>query len=100
MKNNASLKERFAGWLDWDIACYNVGACLGFWTEFGAPYDHDSWHGVKSVIWSANPLGDAIANFLEALVVEGCLEKREGNDIAFRWNPNYKGQADILTILE
>jgi hypothetical protein len=96
----ASLQERFADWLDWDIACYNVGACLGFWPEFGAPYQYDSWHGVKGAIWSANPLGDAIATFLEGLVLEGCLERREEPDIGFRWNVNYKGEADVMTILE
>lgn len=50
----------------------------------------DCWHGAKGIIWSANPLGDAIANFLEALVLEGMLERREEPDIGFRWNFNYK----------
>ena len=100
IKSNASLQERLSEWVDWDIASYHVGACLGFWPEFGAPYDHDQWHGVKGIMWSANPLGDALTNFLEALVVEGCLEKREEPDIAFRWNSNYKGEADITTLLE
>lgn len=101
---NATLKERLAGWVEWDLAIHSVGACLGFWPEFGAPSDargpFDPWHGVKPVIWSANPLGNALAFFLEALVKEGCLEMREEPDIAFKWNPNYKGGADILTILE
>lgn len=101
MKNSiASLKERLTGWLEWDQAAYQVGACLGFWPEFGAPQGHDLWHQAKGVIWSANPLGDGIAHFLEALVVEGCLEKREVPDIAFRWNPDYQGGADIITLLK
>jgi hypothetical protein len=99
----ASLQERLAGWVSWDLAIYTTGACLGFWPEFGAPVDvegyHDAWNGVKGVIWSANPLGDALAYFLEALVVEGCLERRDEPDIEFRWNPNYKGEADLISIL-
>ena len=96
----ASLQERLSGWTSWDIAMYHIGACLGFWPEFGAPYDHDSWHGVKGVIWSGNPLGDALSNFIVALSEEGCLERREEPDIEYRWNPNYKGEADIMSILE
>lgn len=88
--STASLKERLADWVDWDIACYQVGACLGFWPEFGAPYNHDSWHGAKCVIWSANPLGDALSSLIFALSEEGCLERRDEPDIQYRWNPNYK----------
>ena len=95
----ASLQERLAGWTDWDITMYHLGACLGFWPEFGAPHDNDPWHGVKGVIWSANPLGDAISNFIIALSKEGCLERRDEPDIAYRWNPNYKGHADLISIL-
>lgn len=100
----ASLQERLAGWTSWDIAIYHLGACLGFWPEFGAPSDatgpFDPWHGVKGTIWSANTLGDAMANFLEELVKEGCLERHEEPDIEFRWNPKYKGSADIISTLE
>lgn len=100
----ASLQERLTGWVDWDGAIYTLGACLGFWPEFGAPSDargqFDSWHGVKGTIWSNNPLGNALAEFLEALVVEGCLERREEPDIGFRWNPKYKGAANLPSILE
>jgi hypothetical protein len=95
----ASLQERLAGWTSWDGAIYQVGTTLGFWPEFGAPAGHDSWHGVKGTVWSANPLGDAIANFLEALVIEGCLERHDEPDIEFRWNPNYKGHADLISTL-
>lgn len=96
----ASLKERLADWVDWDITIYNVGACLGFWPEYGAPYGEDPWHGNKGVIWSANPINNAISFFLEELLKEGCLERKEEPDIAYRWNPNYKGRADVMTVLE
>jgi hypothetical protein len=87
----ASLKERLADWTPWDGAIYSLGACLGFWPEFGAPPEHDCWHGIKGIIWSSNSLGDSLAAFLEALVIAGCLEKIEEPDISFRWNKNYTG---------
>jgi hypothetical protein len=100
----ASLQERLAGWTDWDGASYHLGACLGFWPEFGAPGDatgpFDPWHGVKGVIWSSNPLGNTLATFLEGLVKIGALERRDEPDIQFRWNPKYKGPADLVSILE
>lgn len=97
-----TLKERLADWHDWDTACYEIGACLGFWPDFNTEPYEDSWNGVKGVIWSTNPLGDAIANFIISLANEGCLERKEaddsGCDIAYRWNPNYKGGADPLNV--
>ena len=99
----ASLQERLAGWTSWDLTLFHLGACLGFWPEFGAPGDatgqFDPWHGVKSVIWSANPLGDAMSNFIVALLEVGALERRDEPDIEYRWNPNYKGEADLISIL-
>ena len=93
--STASLKERLSGWTDWDSAMYHLGTCLGFWPEFGAPGDatgpFDPWHGYKGVIWSGNPVGDAISYFFVALVEAGCLERRDEPDIQYRWNPNYKG---------
>ncbi len=85
----ASLKERLTGWTDWDGAAYELGACLGFWPEFGAPPGHDCWNGVKGIMWSAHPLGDSLYHFLDELVESGCLERREEPDIQYRWNPRY-----------
>jgi hypothetical protein len=96
----ASLQERLADWTSWDIAAYHLGACLGFWPEFGAPPSEDPWYGCKDVIWSANPLGDAMANFIIALAEAGVLERRDEPGPEYRWNPNYKGEADLLTVLE
>lgn len=99
----ASLQERLSGWTSWDLALYHLGACLGFWPEFGAPGDatgpFDPWHGIKGVIWSANALGDAMSDFVVALNKAGVLERRDEPDIEYRWNPNYKGEADLISIL-
>lgn len=85
----ASLKERLADWIEWDGAAYHLGACLGFWPEYGAPPGHDNWHGYKGVVWSSE--GDELYHFLDGLVTMGLLERKEEPDIAYRWNPNYKG---------
>lgn len=95
----ASLQERLADWTDWDLAMYHLGACLGFWPEFGAPHDNDQWHGVKSIMWSSNYLGDAMYVFMTHLAKEGCLEVTSEPDIKFRWNPEYKGEADLISML-
>lgn len=93
----ASLKERLAGWTDWDMTSYHVGACLGFWPEFGAPPGEDPWHGIKHIIWAANPLGDAIFNLVDSLYMMDILESDP--DHGYRWNPEYKGEADLISML-
>lgn len=105
----ASLQERLAGWTHWDGAMYYLGACLGFWPEYGAPGDatgpFDPWHGVKGTIYGDGPIATALTGFLEALVKEGCLERMDPNDhraavLQYRWSPNYKGHADLISTLE
>jgi hypothetical protein len=86
----ATLKERLTDWRDWDCAAYEVGACLGFWTDMEAPPGEDHWNGVKGIMWSNNPLGNAIYYFLDQLVEEGMLERREEPNTAYRWNSMYK----------
>lgn len=84
----ASLKERLSRWTDWDIAAYELGACLGFWRDFGNVSGQDAWNGVKGAMWSSNPLGEGLHVFLLSLVEEGMLEYDE-EDEKFRWNQNY-----------
>lgn len=88
----ASLKERLTGWHSLDIVSYEVGACLGFWRDFGSPTGEDPWNGAKSVIWSNGALGRAIYNFILGMVEEGMLEFKNYDDEIpeLRWNPNYK----------
>ena len=88
----ASLKERLTGLHSLDIVSYEVGACLGFWRDFGAPTGEDPWNGTKGVIGSNNPLGKAIDSFILGMVDENMLEYRENEEITeFRWNPKYEG---------
>ena len=92
----ATLKERLSDcWVDWDMAAYQIGACLGFWGEFGAPIGFDQWHGTKQVMWSNNPLGSAISLFLDALVDAGCLERKDEPITMFRWNDKYQIKVEI-----
>ena len=90
----ASLQERLTDWLYWDEAAYQLGACLGFWPEFGAPpavegQENDPWHGTKGIMWSSD--GDELYLFLEGLVKMGYLERKDEPDVMYRWNPNFKG---------
>lgn len=102
----ASLQERLRGWTAWDQAMYQIGACLGFWPEFGAPIGEDPWNGIKDVMHTTkhDPLGAILEWLLKDLVEVGCLEDKavdiEGIPTAYyRWNPNYKGMADLPSIL-
>lgn len=99
----ASLKERLSDWTNYEMTWYHLGACLGFWPEFGAPTGEDPWHGIKGVEFTY--LRMTIAGFIYGLISEGCLEQRDSkkennNEIEFRWNPNYKGVADLVSMLE
>lgn len=107
----ASLQERLGGWTAWDQAMYQIGVCLGFWPEFGAPGDasgpFDPWHGTKDVMHTSKhePLGAILECLLKDLVEVGCLEDKavdiNGVPTAYyRWNPSYKGAADLISMLE
>lgn len=91
-KSIASLKDRLVDWVDTDMAMYELGVCLGFWSDFGAPHNEDPWHGMKSVMWINNDLGTSLNNFLEGLVIAKILEKKAS---LFRWNQKFKFE-DIL----
>jgi len=104
----ASLQERLTDWIEWDLAMYQLGACLGFWPEFGGPvaYGADPWNGVKDVMHTTKyePLGAILEWFLKDLVEVGCLEEktvdRDGIPTAYyKWNGTYSGPADLSTML-
>jgi hypothetical protein len=80
-----ALKQRLTNWTDYDVAAYELGVVLGLLPEFGGD---DPWHGTKWMFWSANPLGEALHDFLVELSKIGVLQM---NDDGFRWNPDYSG---------
>ena len=48
-------------------------------------FEPGEWLERKGVVWSNNPVGNALAEILEALVKVGVLERREEPDVGFRW---------------
>jgi hypothetical protein len=57
---------------------FELGVVLGL-------FEDGDWIKKKGVVWSANPIGDALRHMLLALTRAGVLERREEPDIAFRW---------------
>jgi hypothetical protein len=73
-----TLADRLAEWHDWDGAAFELGVVLGLFEE-------GDWLKNKGVLWSANPVGDALRETLLVLTRAGILERREEPDEAFRW---------------
>ncbi|MGW4895891.1 hypothetical protein ACWEQL_27095 [Kitasatospora sp. NPDC004240] len=74
------LSTELADWTDWDGAAFHVGRALGVFPE------SETFPHVKSVFWTANPLGDALHDILLCLAAAGVLERRDEPDEQFRWN--------------
>ncbi len=97
----ASLEQRLTGWTSLEMSVYHLGACLGFWPEFGAPVSHggDPWYGMKDLICNGDESIDPLICFLGNLSMINVLEKREiflqkDNDfsdikIEYRWNKKF-----------
>jgi hypothetical protein len=73
-----TLAARLVDWRDWDGAAFELGVVLGL-------FEDGDWPKDKGVVWSANPIGDALHDVLLALTRAGVLEQREEPDVAFRW---------------
>ena len=75
-----TLRESLADWSDWDVAAFALGVSIGLFSEWtNGPLPH------KGIFWSANPIGDALHEALNALVRGGVLERREEPDVQYRW---------------
>ena len=74
-----SLRDRLAGWADWDEAAHALAACLGLVPAGSAMARH------KSLYWSAGPAGDGLRACLDALAAAGVLERRDEPDTQYRW---------------
>lgn len=81
------LKAALADWTDVDGAEFELACSLGLIKN--EPFMFQTH--AKHVFCSNNPLGTALHEFLEKLVVLGILEYCEEPDQRYRWNPNYKG---------
>jgi hypothetical protein len=82
-----TLRRSLADWTDVDVACYYVAVALGIAPDPGDKWDF--WGGKKWMFWSANTIGGSMYRVLEDLAQAGVLEKREGDDMQFRWNPEF-----------
>lgn len=90
-KSIASLQERLAGWVELDHAIFELGACLGFWPDFGAPPEGDPWHGFEELV-KANHANEGwvLELFLNHLVQAKVLERRDEPNTAYKWNTSYE----------
>lgn len=78
-----TIKERFADWIDWDGAEYEIGVMLGLWPEFNT-----SWGENKVIIWSSNPIGNGLCNILKEMVDIKLLKYNE-ETFQYRYNENF-----------
>ncbi|NYH42936.1 hypothetical protein HNR22_002663 [Micromonospora jinlongensis] len=72
------LADALAEWTDVDGAQYELGRATGLFAD-------RTFLQVKWVLWSSNPLGQALYDMLHALVRAGVLEYRDEPDHQFRW---------------
>lgn len=90
--DGSSLAVRLADWVDWDVAEWHLAIVLGLWNDQGDPPGEghkegefsDGWKGHKGIIWSSNPIGDALAETLITLHNAGVLDYDEEGQ-RYRW---------------
>lgn len=85
----ATLQQRLLDWTDIDLAAYELGAHMGLWREFGSKPNSDPWNGVKWVMWSNNPVGNALYETIHAMIDQQVLDATEDKD-QVRWHPDFK----------
>jgi len=72
-----TLRERLADWADVDIAQHHLGLLLGVLPPMEeGESEGDHFRRCKSIFWSANGLGDALYEALDALAEAGLLERQ------------------------
>ncbi len=84
MRCRMNFRDELKDWNDFDGAAYVLARALGIMDET-VVFQTDAKH----VFWSNNPLGNALNEMLEQLVVAGVLEKRD--DHQYRWDKSFKG---------
>jgi len=45
----------------------------------------------KHVFWTAHPVGEMAHDLLEKLVSLGILERRDDEELEYRWSPTFRG---------
>ena len=78
-----TLKEQLQHWQDPDVAIGRLAVLCGIYPE------GDMMGRAKSVLWSNNPLGNALCEVVYKLVDHGILQ--EDDEGRIRWNPDWKG---------
>lgn len=80
------LKNDLKEWQDIDTAAFCLACAIGLMKE------GDFQVKAKHVFWSNNPIGDMLYEMLKHLVKVGILEENpDPEEMAYRWNPNFKG---------
>jgi hypothetical protein len=77
------LKE----WMDFDFVEYHYMVVLGLIDPVKSPFQTKAKH----VFWSANDVGSAVHEMLEAFVKLRVLEKRDDPCLQYRWNQEFRG---------
>ena len=78
------LRQSLSDWTDLDVAQYAVGVALGVFAT-GTDFPTHA----KPLLWTSNPVGEALKSILDALVLAGALLYRDEPDYQYRWNPDF-----------
>lgn len=76
------LSELLRDWKDFDEAAHALGVVLGVFPA------GSKMNEFKGVFWTANPLGTALGDVLDALAAAGFLEA-DPDEPRYRWNPDH-----------
>lgn len=74
----SNLKTLLADWQDGDVAAYYLALTIGIFD------DPDPWGGKKHILWTNNPLGNALYDMLVELANADVLEF-DGDLVRYRW---------------
>jgi hypothetical protein len=86
-KELKTLKVTLSDWTEIDAAACAVTEVLGLIDFERSPYQTKSKH----VFWGGSPIGALAFELLEKLVSLGVLERREPDEVEYRWNPSFRG---------
>ena len=85
MSDTPTFRQATAELTDIDMIQHDIAQRLGIVAADVSMAD------VKGLYWTANPIGDALAKFVFALVQAGVLEASAHDETVMRWNPAFDG---------